>query len=548
MKINEPKIPSESPDKLLLWNCQIREKNNNWWNNGALAVEDGKIAACGKKSSVMSVYGDYPDIKLNNNTLLPGFNDAHLHFYQIGKDLNSCDLSDVSSLKEMQSKIHNWIQRQNPNSNQLLRAVKLDDSKLPENRLPGRKELDKIIDDRPLLVQRICYHAASANSAALKQADINARTKNPPGGRIGRDSQGKPDGRLFDSAVELVQEKFPPPSAAKRTKHLVKAGQKCLAQGITSLTADDLGAEANPSATLKAYNKYLNTKKPGPRLYLEQRVKNIKDIDWLAENSQPTGWGNSYLRFGPLKIMLDGSLGAETAALSKSYPGSNSTGDLLLKIKELRNLLAHAAENDFLVDIHAIGDRAIGTIIKAYKNLQSVGKNIIPPRLVHCQLPRPEQIKFLGRENFQAIIQPAFLGSDWKLARKKLASEHLKTAYAWKSLQDAGVFIAGSSDAPIEPINPLKGIHCAVNRQDTENQPPEKFLPEEKLSLEIALDLFTLAGAKLSEETEIKGTLSPGQTADIAVLNADPRKISSQNIIDLQVERTFLGGREVYSS
>lgn len=541
------KVNSKTPSRLLLWNCQIRQEYNKWWPNGALAVENGKIAACGKKSSVMNKYGDYPDINLKNKTVIPGFNDAHLHFYQLGKDIHSCDLSAVNSLKEMQNKINKWRQQQKHSSYQLLRAVKLDDSRLDRDRLPTKKELDKIVNDRPLLVERICYHAACVNSRALKQAEINAHTEDPPGGKIGRNSRGEPDGRLYDSAVDLIKEKFPAPSTADRTGYLKEAGQKCLARGITSVTADDLGAETNPSKTLQSYKEYLKAEKPGPRLYIEQRVKDSRDVNWLAENSHPTGWGNTNLRFGPIKIMLDGSLGAETAALSNTYPGSSNRGELLLETDTLQNLLQQAAANSFLADIHTIGDRAIDTVIKAYKNLQEKGEDITPPRLVHCQLPLKEQIEILGREKFNAIIQPAFMGSDWRQARKKLASDHLKTSYAWKSLQQAGVFLAGSSDAPIEPVNPLRGIHCAVNRQDINNEPPEKFLPREKLSVETALDLFTLAGAKISGETEIKGSLTPGKTADIAVLNADPRKIDSKNIIDLQVEKTFLNGEEVYS-
>ncbi len=546
-KQNEP-AAKNIPAKLLLWNCTIREKFNKWWENGALALENGKIAACGKKSSVRSQYGDYPDLNLKNSTLLAGFNDAHLHFYQTGKDLSACDLSGVKNFRELKGKITAWLQTSNQDTGQLLRAVRLNDSQLSEGRMPTREELDQIVEDRPLLVERICYHAAAVNSKALKEANITASTSDPAGGRIGRDTRGKPDGRLFDSAVDLIKSGYPAPSLDQRTQYLQQAGQKCLSRGITSLTADDLGAESDPEITLEAYEQYLNSNKPGPRLYVEQRIKDRKDINWLRENSLPTGRGNSRLRFGPIKIMLDGSLGAETAALSTTYSGSSSQGDLLLEVEELQNLLSQAAAHNFLADIHTIGDRAIETVIKAYKNLQKDNQNIKPPRLVHCQLPLPRQIPVLGRENFKAIIQPAFMGSDWKLARKKLPPENLQSAYAWKSLQEAGVLLAGSSDAPIEPLNPLKGIHCAVNRQDTGNQPPEKFLPREKLSVDHALQLFTRAGAKLSGETEIKGNLSTGKIADLTVLAADPRKIAANNLKDLQIEKTFLQGKEVYSS
>ena len=537
----------EGPEKLLMRNCIIREKAGLWHENGALAIKDGYIEACGSRKEVLSRYGDYPDINLKGKTVLAGFNDAHLHLYQLGKDLSRPDLSQIEDLNHLKEKLLSWLEHNDPAPEELIRGARLDDSRLPEGRLPDRMQLDRIIENRPLLLERICYHAAAVNTKALKIAGIDRNTPDPPGGRIGRDKEGSPDGRLFDSAVDLVKKNFPSPSISRRKKYYRRAGRKALSCGVTSLTTDDLAAEAGPAKTLRACRKYSSESRAAPRLFIQQRVKEKEDINWLQENSRPTGQGDLSLRFGPIKIMLDGTLGAETAALSIPYRNSENRGDLLMNKEKLKNILHTAEKGGFSADIHVIGDRAIDTVISSYKDLKGTNREISPPRMVHCQIPRQSQLDYLGERGFRAIIQPVFVASDWKPARKKLPRDLLSLSHGWNSMLKAGMKLAAGSDAPIESIDPLPGIDCAVNRQDEQGKPEQGFLPGEKISLEQALMLYTRAGAAFSGEDDFKGTLSSGKLADLAVINASPRRIKKDEIRELSVIKTFLAGMEVYS-
>ena len=548
MKTEDLYRDDRNPEKLLLRNCTVRERKDSWYERGAIVIEKGYIKATGPEKALLGRYGDYPDRDLGGRTVLAGFNDAHLHFYQLGKDMNSTDLSHVSSLNELKATIRDWSWNRKTAEEGLVRAVRLDDSRLPGGKLPGREELDRIMPGRPLLVERICYHAAAVNSKALEYAGIDAGSDDPEGGRIGRDRKGRPDGRLYDAAVNLIKEKLPSPGPRQRREHLLQAGSELLSEGITSVTADDLGAESDPGSTLTAYEMLVRSGEPHPRLHLEQRVEKKEDIAWLKENSSRPGRGDIWLRFGPLKIMLDGSLGAETAALTSPYAGGKNRGDLLLEKEKLQSLMEKGYEYGFYADIHAIGDRAIETVIRAYEDIEREKDDIRPPNIVHCQLPNPDQIERMAALNIKAIIQPAFVGSDWKIARERLSEEQLEKAYAWRSMAGAGVKIAGSSDAPIESVDPLPGIHRAVTRQDGSGRPPGGFKPEEKLTLETALDLFTTAGADFSGEAEIKGSLRPGQLADMALISSDPRRVKPEEIKDLRVEETYLGGTRVYSS
>ncbi len=326
------------------------------------------------KSSLLGEWGDLPKVDLKGKTVTAGFNDSHLHLYQLGKDIQALDLSDVNSLSELKTKIVKWVENKNSDSGKLLRTIRLHDQNLPGGRLPDRKVLDNLVDDRPLIITRACYHAATLNSKALELANINKDTEAPESGRIGRYKDGRPDGRLYDSAMDLLEDNLPKPEPESIVKTLASASKKLLAQGITSVGTDDLNAINRPDLMLAAYNKLIENRGGFPRLWLQQRVNSLKEIEWLNKNNCQTGQGDYWKLHGPLKIMLDGSLGARTAALSKPYSGSNSNyGDLLLTENKLINLLNTAAEYGFTAAIHVIGDKALDTALNAMEKASENG-------------------------------------------------------------------------------------------------------------------------------------------------------------------------------
>ena len=532
----------------LFYNCNLRKAYNDWEEDAAFLVKNGRVVATGNKSSLLGEWGDLPKVDLKGKTVTAGFNDSHLHLYQLGKDIQALDLSDVNSLSELKTKIVKWLENKNKDSDKLLRAVRLHDQNLPGGRLPDRKVLDNLVDDRPLIITRACYHAAALNSKALELANINKNTEAPESGRIGRYKDGRPDGRLYDSAIDLLEDNLPKPEPESVVKTLVSASKKLLAQGITSVGTDDLNAINRPDLMLSAYNKLIENRDSFPRLWLQQRVNSLKEIEWLNKNNCQTGQGDYWKLHGPLKIMLDGSLGARTAALSKPYSGSNSNyGDLLLTENKLINLLNTAAEYGFTAAIHVIGDKALDTALNAMEKAGENGFEINESLLIHCQISRKEQLSRLGDLNMNLAIQPAFVATDWKFVEKYVGKDLARDSYAWKSLIDKGACLAGSSDAPIEPTNPLWGIQTAITRQDKDNKPAAGWRPDEKLELDMAWGLFTSAGAMISGENNYKGDLKPGQLADFVVLSDNPNKVPAENISDIKVTATYQHGEKVYS-
>lgn len=531
----------------LFYNFNLRKAYNDWENDAAFLVKNGRIVATGNKNSLLAEWGDLPKVDMKGKTVTAGFNDSHLHLYQLGKDIQALDLAEVGSLNELKAIISEWAENKGANNDGLLRAIKLHDQNLPDGKLPDRKVLDSLIDDRPLIITRACYHAAALNSKALELAEINKATEAPESGRISRYKDGRPDGRLYDSAMNLLEDNLPKPDADSIAKTMASATKKLLAEGITSIGIDDLNAINRPDLMLSAYNKLIKNDDKFPRLWLQQRVNSLEEIKWLKENSCQTGQGDYWKLHGPLKIMLDGSLGAKTAALSIPYADSNSNyGDLLLSEDKLINLLNTAAEYDFTAAIHVIGDKALDTALNAMERAQENDFNLSESLLIHCQITREKQLSRLGNLKMNLAIQPAFVATDWRFVEDYVGKNLAKSSYAWKSLIDKGACLAGSSDAPIEPTNPLWGIQTAVTRQDKENKPGAGWRPDENLELDMAWDLFTSAGAVLSGENHYKGDLKPGQLADFVVLSEDPNNVPAENISNIKVEATYQHGQKVY--
>ncbi|MGM0420451.1 MAG: amidohydrolase [Bacillota bacterium] len=531
-------------EKTLYYNCILRRQEGDWNDNAAFIVNEGVIEVTGESQAMQESYSELPQVDLEGKTVTAGFNDAHLHLYQLGRDLNALDLSDVKDLNDLEQTINQHLKSQT-DQEKVIRAIHLHDQNFPKGVLPTRFSLDKITT-QPLIIFRACYHAAALNTAALNLAGIDRNTSAPPSGKISRGESGKPDGRLYDSALGLIEANLPNPTAAEVAETMKIAGDKLLAEGITSVGTDDLTALNQPELMMKAYHHYISNS-THPRLWLQQRINSSEEIRWLAENGYKTGTGDTWLLHGPLKIMLDGSLGAKTAALTEPYQDDeNNYGDLLLSQETLTNFLQQAGAS-FTAAIHTIGDRAIETALQALSEAAESGFDQTNSYLIHCQLTTPGLIQELGRRATKLAIQPTFVSSDWSFCADHVGQSLADSSYAWKSLEQAGALLAGSSDAPIEPTDPLIGIQAAVTRQDQHGSPKDGWHPEEKLGLDKAWEIFTNSGAIFSGEESKKGHLLPGQLADFIILSEDPRQVEPNKLNEIQVLATYLEGKKVYS-
>ncbi|HEY8361985.1 MAG TPA: amidohydrolase [Tissierellaceae bacterium] len=536
----------------ILVNGKVYTVDNKRSIKEAIAIKNGIIADIGTNEEILSLKNDNTEIiDLKGKLILPGFNDSHMHLVNLGYTLSKVSLYGVSSLDEIGKRIYEYIEE-----NKLKKGTWImgngwnQDYFQDEKRFPTRYDLDKISTEYPIVITRICGHVIVANSLALKLLNITKDTPQVEGGYIDVDEYGEPLGIFREKAIYIVFNSLPSPSNEEIKRMIKKAVKELNKQGITSVGTDDFGALPNRDykQILKAYFELKDNKELNVRVN-EQCLLGTKDeFTSFLEEGYNTSWGDENFRIGPLKILLDGSLGARTAALTKPYNDQHDTiGILTMEEEELYDLVEFAHKNNTQLAIHAIGDRAIYVAMEGIERaLKKYTRNNHRHGIVHCQITDEVLLNKFKELELIAYIQPIFLDYDWKIVRDRVGEELEKTSYNWKTLVNKRVNIACGSDAPVETFNVLYGIYEAVTRMDLNGNPKGGWLPEQKLTVEEAVYGYTMGGAYSTFEENIKGSIEKGKLADLVVLSRDIFEIPKEEIKDVEVEMTIFNGKIVY--
>ncbi|HKL75690.1 MAG TPA: amidohydrolase [Halanaerobiales bacterium] len=509
----------------------------------------GKIVEKGKKSKLKEKYPKAKIKDLEEKTVIPGLNDSHLHLFQYGLAKSKIDLSETTSIKEIQEKVKNYIANNELKENEWIEGKGWNDENFDNPAFPTSDDLDEISEEHPIILKRTCFHVAAVNSKALQFCNIDKNTPDPEGGELGKDNKGKPNGLLYDEAIELIENMIPQKEVDEIKKILKESFNDALKTGLTSLQVDDFFNIENPEKVLEAYLELRENNEIPLRINLQMRIPSKKKMDEFEKRGLITGYGDDYFKIGPVKFVLDGSLGARTAALKEPYNDKKSTkGKKLYKQDKFNEICKYAADKDFQIAVHAIGDKAIEMALTgfdyAYENDQIATNN--RPIIVHAQISNNNLNNEMKNKGIIASIQPIFLKSDWQAIENRVGKNRSKMSYPWKSYYDKGISLSGSSDAPIEPFNPFLGIYAAVTRQDFNEKPKDGWKPKEKMSIAEALEIFTKGSAYQSFEEDIKGNLETGKLADFLVIDRNIKKIDKNKIKDIQVLETYVGGNLVY--
>ncbi|SDK11865.1 amidohydrolase [Microbulbifer yueqingensis] len=504
----------------------------------ALAFDEGKVLATGDFRELAKRYPDADRIDGRGRTLVPGLIDAHGHVQELGLLQQRLELRDLG-LEETLAAIEEFSAQLEPGEwligrgwNQVL---------WPGKDFPTRAQLDALEIDNPIWLSRIDGHAGWANSAALELAGINRNTRTPAGGEIHRLDNGEPSGVLVDNAMSLVQKAIPAPSLQDKKEALAKAFELSLSLGLTGI--HDAGIDRE---TLEAYRQLAAENRIPLRVYPMISVESDK-LDKLLKAGH-IGEPRDRLYVRSIKLSADGALGSRGAALLEPYhdrPGES--GLLLYPESEILALLRLATGNGFQVNVHAIGDRANHIVLDHLETLDKErDQTPFRHRVEHAQVLTVDDIKRFPRLNLVASMQPIHATSDKNMAGDRLGEKRLEGAYAWQKFLDQGTRIAAGSDFPVEPVNPLYGIHAAVTRRDRQGHPASGWRSEEAMSLEEALRSFTLHAAYASHQEQFIGSLEPGKYADFVLLERDIFSIDPQEIWQVKVEETWVEGERVY--
>jgi predicted amidohydrolase YtcJ len=478
-------------------------------------------------------------LDMHGRVLAPGFIDAHGHVMDLGFRAIELDLSDTRSLEEAKAKIAAYAEA-NPNRKWILGGG-WNQERWGLGRFPTAADLDTVVRDRPVWLERVDGHAGWANSAAIRAAGVTGATPTPAGGRIEK-ANGQPAGVFVDAARGLIDKVVPQPLPKDMDVALLKAQDILLAHGVTATA--DMGS---------SIDAWLAFRRAGDRGSLRVRIMSYGmgvDTAVRVGGTGPTPWlYGDRLRMGGVKLYADGALGSRGAWLKAPYadaPGQRGTPFMTDDV--LQNLMSRAAMDGYQVAVHAIGDRANQQVLDAIQVVSETYGGDRRWRIEHAQIVDPVDLPRFGQLHVIASMQPTHQTSDRTMAEARLGPDRLRGAYAWATMLKNGVTLAFGSDYPIEAPDPLAGWAAAISRQGPDGQPEGGWRPEERITREAAWRAYTMDAAYAGFAEDRFGRLAAGQAADFVLLDRDPLTASPAELRATKVLETWVGGRNAWKA
>ena len=556
--------PARRRVSLVLMNGKIFTADEQGTVAQAVAIDGERIIAVGTNGEINVRFEGARRVDLAGRLVTPGFNDAHLHFFNGGQALQRVDLNGSPTLAEATRRIAAKAKELPPGAWIQGRGW---DHTLWGGQWPTRQDLDAVVPNNPVFVQRVDGHVSWANSLALEKAGVTRQTQAPEGGEILHDSAGEPTGILKETAAGLVGRVVPNPSPAEAAQAVELALQEARRYGITSIHDNSPYEVIELYRALLAQNKltvrvaeWLNFETPIERLKQQRAEFAALKIDPLR------------IRLTALKGYVDGTLGSRTAAMLAPFTDDPGNSGIPRRTpEELTKMIVERDAAGFQIALHAIGDRANRMALEGFKQARDRNPQTInvsggahnsddrervkqaltsPPlgrhRIEHAQVIAPSDFARFRALGVIASMQPSHAISDKRWAQDRLGEYRVQGAYAWHALRSHGVRVPFGTDWPVEPINPYLGLYAAVTRQSTDGAPAGGWWPQERLTIADAIRCYTTEPAYASFEENEKGQLKPGMLADMVVHSRDLLTIKPAEILQTEAMMTIFDGKIVY--
>lgn len=514
----------------------------------AVAVKGEKIIAVGSVSEISKTIeeGLTKVIDAEGKLVIPGFNDAHVHFGPLDPDyIELRYTTDPSAIAE---KVREQVARSQPG--QLIKGGHWEHEMFTDKKWPSKKLIDEVSPNNPVMLTRADGHSVLVNSVVLKNSGITKATPDPFGGEIQKDpSTGEPTGILKENAMELIKtgevkaQRTPGEEKARLWQGYLLALKEAREFGVTSI-------QIPGSADFDAYEKLQSEGELTARIDIGRSLTGdtiqLKEYKELQKKYPPEG---NWIRFGYLKAFIDGTIGSGTALMFEPFSDNPTTSGLaMMPYEEFENMVVTADKSGFQIGVHAIGDKGNNWVLNAYEKAQSLnGKRDSRHRDEHAQTLLRSDIARFAKLGVIPSMQPTHCISDKKFCEKRIGAERAKGAYAWKSLIDAGAMPAFGTDYQVEPLNPMEGLYAAVTRKDRLGEEGEGWNPQEKITMEEAIFYYTVGSAYAQFMENRKGMIKTGYLADIVITSQDLLTIPETEIMKTKVDYTITGGKVVFS-
>ncbi len=515
----------------------------------ALAVRGEKIIGVGSTKQIEKLIesGKTEVIDAAGRLVIPGFNDAHLHFGPLDPDF--IELRYTTDPSTITAKVKAQVTRSKPG--EVIRGGHWEHEMFLTRNWPSKELIDNVSPNNPVILERADGHSMLVNSYILKKSGITGKTPDPFGGEIQRDpGTGEPTGILKETAMDLIKlgdvntERSPEEIAEKTWQGYLLAMKEARELGVTSV-------QNAGSADFEAYEKLQKEGELTCRIDIGKPLTG--DTALLANYKELAGKypdEGDWIRFGYLKAFMDGSMGSGTALMFEPFNDEPTTSGLAMwNYDEMEKMVVNADKMGFQIGIHAIGDKGNNLILNVYEKAQQLnGKRDSRHRDEHAQTLQESDIPRFAQLGVIPSMQPTHCISDKKFYEKRIGTERSKGAYAWRSLVNAGAALAFGTDYQVEPLNPIEGLYAAVTRKERRGEDGEGWFPGQKLTMEEAIKFYTLGSSFAQFMEDRKGMIRNGYLADIVIVDKDLLTIPENEIMATKVDYTIVGGKVVYES
>ena len=510
----------------------------------AVAVIGDRIVAVGSSTDIEAWRGAHTQvIDAGGKLLLPGFNDAHVHFVSGGMQLENVQLNDATTSQEFARRIGERAKI--TQKGEWILGGNWDETKWSPADMPTKELIDAITPETPVFVSRYDGHMGLANSVALRLAGITAKTPDPPGGAIIRDAQGNPTGALKDAATDFVEKVIPELSHDQRVKAVKRSLAYAASVGVTSVQHMEAAY-----ADIAVYDELLQRGELTTRIYAAPLITHVDDQVKIGIRH---AFGGPYLRIGALKAYADGSLGSGTAYFYEPFLNQGNNRGLLsdemhpISLMRDRYMAADAA--GLQICTHAIGDEGISTILDLYTDVvKTHGEADRRFRIEHAQHMAAKDFDRFAQLHVIASVQPYHAIDDGRFAESHIGHDRATRTYAFRTFLNHGVRLAFGTDWEVAPLDPLLSVYAAVTRATLDGKNPNGWFPDQKLSVAETIEAYTMGSAYAEFQEKEKGSITPGKLADMVMLSDDIFAIAPEKIRNVKVLKTYVGGKMVWDS